>query len=76
VVIAFAAIAAHTGRMLLGPRGVADTIAADAGDPPDAFPVAAAMPLVAGLVGVAALGITLGPFAGLLDAAARIVAAA
>jgi hypothetical protein len=33
------------------------------------------MPLIAGLLGVAALGITLGPFTDLLHAAASIVAA-
>jgi len=66
--LAFAAITAHTGRMLLGssPAATADT------DTP-AFTVNAALPLIAGLVGVAALGLTLGPFTGLLHAAAAIV---
>ncbi|MEU7875799.1 proton-conducting transporter membrane subunit [Dactylosporangium sp. NPDC049140] len=75
VVVAFAAIAAHTGRMLLGPPPVPETIAAEASDPPAAFTLTGAMPLIAGLLGVAALGITLGPFADLLHTAASIVAA-
>jgi hydrogenase-4 component F len=66
--LAFAAITAHTGRMLLGssPAAIADTAT-------PAFTVNAALPLIAGLVGVAALGLTLGPFTGLLHAAAAIV---
>jgi hydrogenase-4 component F len=72
---AFAAITAHTGRMLLGPPPVTATDAAEASDPPAAFTVAAALPLIAGLLGVAALGVTLGPVAGLLHAAASIVGA-
>jgi hydrogenase-4 component F len=75
VVAAFAAIAAHTGRMLLGPPPVPETVAAQASDPPAAFTLTAATPLIAGLLGVAALGITLGPFADLLHNAASIVAA-
>jgi hydrogenase-4 component F len=71
VVVAFAAITAHTGRMLLGPAPATAT----AEDPPAAFTIGAAIPLIAGLVGVAALGITLGPVADLLHAAADIVAA-
>ncbi len=71
---AFAAITAHTGRMLLGPAPVTSTVAAaQASDPPSAFTLAAAMPLIAGLLGVAALGITLGPVADLLHAAASTV---
>jgi hydrogenase-4 component F len=71
---AFAAITAHTGRMLLGsPRGTA-MVAAETSDPPAAFTIGAALPLIAGLAGVAALGITLGPVADLLHAAASIVA--
>jgi hydrogenase-4 component F len=69
--VAFAAITAHTGRMLLGPP----TATAPAENPPAAFTVTAAIPLIAGLAGVAALGITLGPAADLLRAAADIVAA-
>jgi hydrogenase-4 component F len=72
---AFAAIGAHTGRMLLGPQPVTATVAAEASDPPAALTPAAATPLIAGLLGVAALGITLGPAAGLLHAAANIVGA-
>lgn len=70
-VAAFAAITAHTGRMLLGPAPQPPAV----GDPPAAFTVTAAMPLIAGLLGVAALGTALGPVAGLLHAAATIVAA-
>jgi hydrogenase-4 component F len=69
VVAAFAAITAHTGRMLLGPPP--DAIAADGGDPPP-FTITAAIPLITGLVGVAALGIGLGPVADLLRAAAAV----
>jgi hydrogenase-4 component F len=72
VVAAFAAITAHTGRMLLGPVPVTT---GTPGDPPAAFTTAAALPLIAGLLGVAALGVTLGPVADLLRAAASIVAA-
>jgi len=63
VVLAFAAITAHTGRMLLGPPPHPTTpgpTIAGAGDPPTPHP-AAALPLIAGLLGVAALGITLAP---------------
>ncbi|MEV0718630.1 proton-conducting transporter membrane subunit [Asanoa sp. NPDC050611] len=70
VVVAFVAITAHTGRMLLGPPPVTATT-----DPPAAFTLTAAMPLIAGLVGVAALGITLGPVSSLMTAAASIVGA-
>jgi hydrogenase-4 component F len=70
---AFAAITAHTGRMLLGP--LPQPTAPGSGDPPAAFTVTAALPLIAGLLGVAALGITLGPVANLLHAAASIVGA-
>jgi hydrogenase-4 component F len=75
VVAAFAAMAAHTGRMLLGPPATAPTAGTEASDPPAAFTIPAALPLIAGLLGVAALGITLGPVAGLLQAAASIVGA-
>ena len=75
VVAAFAAITAHTGRMLLGPPPATATVDSEASDPPAAFTIAAAMPLIAGLLGVAALGITLGPASGLLQSAASIVAA-
>jgi hydrogenase-4 component F len=69
-VAAFAAIAAHTGRMLLGvPSEPA------AGEPPGAFAVTTALPLIAGLLGVAVLGVSLGPVADLLHAAAAIVGA-
>jgi hydrogenase-4 component F len=75
VVAAFAAITAHTGRMLLGPPAAAQAMGAEASDQPAAFTIPAALPLIAGLLGVAALGITLGPVAGLLHAAASIVGA-
>jgi hydrogenase-4 component F len=75
VVAAFAAITAHTGRMLLGPPAAAQAVGAEAGDQPAAFTVGAALPLIAGLLGAAALGVTLGPAAGLLQAAASIVGA-
>ncbi|MFG2043868.1 proton-conducting transporter membrane subunit [Dactylosporangium sp. NPDC048998] len=67
---AFAAIAAHTGRMLLGPPPQE----AATGEPAVPFTVAAALPLIAGLLGVAALGVTLGPVTDLLHAAATVVA--
>ena len=70
-VAAFAAITAHTGRMLLGPP---EGTAPPTGDPPAAFTVTAALPLIAGLLGVAALGVTLGPVSGLLRAASIVVA--
>jgi hydrogenase-4 component F len=73
VAIAFAAVTAHTGRMLLGPTTA--TATAPTEDPPADFTVTTAIPLVAGLAGVAALGITLGPVADLLHAATDIVAA-
>jgi hydrogenase-4 component F len=71
VVAAFAAVTAHTGRMLLGPPPQPTTPATD--QPAVAFTITAAIPLIAGLLGVAALGITLGPVADLLHAAASIV---
>jgi hydrogenase-4 component F len=73
VVVAFAAITAHTGRMLLGPPTTPATD--EANDPPAAFARSAALPLIAGLLGVAALGVALGPVADLLQAAATIVGA-
>jgi hydrogenase-4 component F len=70
---AFAAITTHSGRMLLGPPpATADTAP---GDPPAALTIATALPLIVGLLGVAALGITLGPASGLLQSAASIVGA-
>jgi hydrogenase-4 component F len=74
VLAAFAAITVHTGRMLLGPLPPGPAIPT-AGDPPAAFTITTALPLIAGLSGVAALGITLGPVAGLLHAAATVVGA-
>ncbi len=64
--VAFAAIASGTGRMLLGPVAQA---------PPDRQPfgAATAAPLVAGLSAVAVLGVTVWPVATLLHAAANVV---
>jgi hydrogenase-4 component F len=65
--VAFAAITVHSGRMLVGPQpGPADQ--------PVRLPVATALPLVAGLLGVAALGVALGPVGDLLHTAANLVA--
>jgi hydrogenase-4 component F len=60
--------------MLLGPPPAPATGVA-ASDPPASISTAAAMPLIAGLLGVAALGVTLGPVTDLLHAAATIVGA-
>jgi len=73
--VAFAALTAHTARMLLGAPPAPVPVGAEAGGPPAAFTATTALPLIAGLLGVAALGITLGPIADLLRAAAGIVAA-
>jgi hydrogenase-4 component F len=73
--VAFAALTVHTGRMLLGPPPVPVTVGAETSDMPAAFTVTMAAPLIAGLLGVAALGVTLGPAADLLRAAASVVAA-
>ena len=54
--------------MLLGP-------APDPAERPVAFPIGTALPLIAGLVAVAALGVTLGPVTGLLQAAAAAAGA-
>src|SRR5262249_41597201 len=51
VVAAFAAITAHTGRMLLGPPAAAQAVGAEASDQPVTFTVGAALPLIAGLLG-------------------------
>jgi hydrogenase-4 component F len=66
--LAFAPIAARTGRMLLGP-------APEPGDSPRTGgpPVAIAGPLLAGLLAVAMLGVTIEPVTALLNAAATIV---
>ncbi|WP_326719022.1 MULTISPECIES: proton-conducting transporter membrane subunit [unclassified Streptomyces] len=64
VLIAFAALAARTARMLLGtgpePRTTEE-------------PVSALWPLVLGLVACAGLGVTLGPLADLLTSAAHTI---
>jgi hydrogenase-4 component F len=69
--LAFAAIATRTGRMLLGPPPEPAQSAAR----PNRLSFAAAAPLVAGLLAVAALGITTEPFTELLSSAAAIVGA-
>jgi hydrogenase-4 component F len=69
--LAFAAIAARTGRMLLGPPPEPAHGPHGGGLPS----LAAAAPLIAGLLAVAALGITTQPFTELLNTAATIVGA-
>ncbi|HEX6073731.1 MAG TPA: proton-conducting transporter membrane subunit [Micromonosporaceae bacterium] len=69
--VAFAAIAAGTGRMLLGPADPGGR-ASPAGP---GFGVAAAAPLVAGLVAVMVLGVAAWPVSSVLHAAAGIVEA-
>ncbi len=66
--VAFVAITVHSGRMLLGP-------APEPAATPARFGVGTALPLVAGIAGVAVLGVTLGPATGLLRAAAIVVGA-
>ncbi|MFI6565800.1 proton-conducting transporter membrane subunit [Streptomyces sp. NPDC050534] len=61
VLVAFAALAARTARMLLG-----------AGSPGEESP-SALWPLLLGLAASAALGVALGPLTGLLHAAARAI---
>ncbi|MEU6535347.1 proton-conducting transporter membrane subunit [Streptomyces sp. NPDC047000] len=61
VLVAFAALAVRTARMLLGP-----------GTPTGESP-SAAWPLLLGLAACAALGVALGPLTGLLDAAAHTI---
>jgi hydrogenase-4 component F len=64
--VAFAALATGTGRMLLGPA---------AQTPPDrqVFGAASAAPLIVGLSAIAVLGVTVWPVATLLSAAASVV---
>ncbi len=69
--LAFAAIAGRTGRMLLGPPPEPASSKSVRHRPS----FAAAAPLVAGLLAVTALGISTGPFTELLTAAATIVGA-
>ena len=63
VLVAFAALASRTARMLLGPP---------TGTPADAGP-SAAWPLLLGLAACAALGVALGPLTDLLYAAAQAI---
>ncbi|MGH3490016.1 MAG: proton-conducting transporter membrane subunit [Actinopolymorphaceae bacterium] len=73
VLVIGAAILAHTGRMLLG------SPPSDTGQPavnpslPAGLPAGTAVPLLAGLVACAALGVTLGPLQDLLHTAATAV---
>ncbi|HEX6870339.1 MAG TPA: proton-conducting transporter membrane subunit [Micromonosporaceae bacterium] len=69
--VAFVAIAARTGRMLLGNPADPD---AD-GPAPARFTTGAAAPLLAGLAAVTVLGVTTGPLSTLLTTAASIVGA-
>jgi hydrogenase-4 component F len=70
--LAFAAVAARAGQMLLGPPPEpAQGPNAAAGSPS----LATAAPLIAGLLAAAALGITTEPFTDLLNTAATIVGA-
>jgi hydrogenase-4 component F len=66
--VGFAAVAARTGKMLLGPPG-------GAGAGPD-LGAASAAPLVTGLIAVAALGVAAWPLSTLLYGAASILGAA
>ncbi len=81
VLIAFGALISRAGRMLLGPDidieiaqpgAIIETRATPA---PGAFTAATAVPLVVGLVAVAALGLSTGPLTSLLSTAATIVGA-
>jgi hydrogenase-4 component F len=71
ILIAFAALAAHGARMLLG-----TTLAVDRTSPPEpgapTLSVPARIPLITALVTVAALGITAWPISTLLTAAAQV----
>jgi hydrogenase-4 component F len=67
----FTALAVHAITVLTGPRAEAH---ADAPDRPLATPLAMRLPLAAGLVIVAALGVTLWPIARLVDHAAAVLA--
>jgi hydrogenase-4 component F len=66
VVVAAAAMVGHTSRMLLGPA----TDGPGAASAPGALPRPTAAALVIGLLGCAVLGVTTGPLAELLSAAA------
>jgi hydrogenase-4 component F len=69
--LAFAAIAARTGQMLLGPPSEPTR-----GPSSRALPsFATAAPLIIGLLAAAALGITTEPFTELLNTAATIIGA-
>jgi hydrogenase-4 component F len=66
VVVAAAALVGHTSRMLLGPATDGPGAASASG----ALPRPTAAALVIGLLGCAVLGVTTGPLAALLSAAA------
>jgi hydrogenase-4 component F len=72
VVVVAAAILGHTSRMLLGPAHEGPGAAAA----PAVLPARTAATLVLGLLGCAALGVTTGPLAALLDAAAHTLTGA
>ncbi|WP_313896957.1 proton-conducting transporter membrane subunit [Streptomyces sp. GC420] len=70
VLIAFAALALRTSRMVLGPAPAAPAAPATPGDDP---PTGTKWPLVLGLAACAALGIATGPLTDLLHDAARTI---
>ncbi|GIH71257.1 proton-conducting transporter transmembrane domain-containing protein [Sphaerimonospora thailandensis] len=73
LLVVFAAVARHAGRMLLGPPQFSDAAGPD--DPAGAvrlLPRTAALPLVAGLAAAAVLGVWTGPLRPLLETAATI----
>ncbi|WP_329311455.1 proton-conducting transporter transmembrane domain-containing protein [Streptomyces sp. NBC_01262] len=69
VLAAFAAMSLRTARMVLGPAPVAPGTPAV----PVRIGAAASLPLVAGLLACAALGLSTGPLTGLLSTAAAII---
>lgn len=69
VLVAFAALAARTARILLG----APTAGPGAATIPHRIGAAAGLPLLAGLLACAALGISTGPLTHLLDSAAALI---
>jgi hydrogenase-4 component F len=71
ILIAFAALAGHGARMLLGTTPPVERTAPPAPEAP-ALSVPARIPLITALVTVAALGITAWPISTLLSAAAQI----
>ncbi|MFC0863650.1 proton-conducting transporter membrane subunit [Sphaerimonospora cavernae] len=83
LLVVFAAVARHAGRMLLGPPQAPENPdvpeAADSADPAGAvrlLPRTAALPLVAGLAAAAVLGVWTGPLRPLLETAATTITSA